>query len=569
MVGILIRLRFAIQRHTLRWKRTLGLALGLLGAALTWAAVLAAADPARHDVATLALTFWLVGWVIGPILTSGASVLRPEYFTLLPLDRRRVGFGLLASVFVGVGAFVTALGILATVGYAVRAGSAVAAAVAVVVGLLYLIGVVGLSRAVYAVLGAAMRTALGVEIAAIQYGLLLAALFAGWLVVSPVVSATPVLMSTGLAAIPVAGQVLDALPSGWVVRAIDAAAAGEVGAALGWTALVAAFAAAAVAAATAMLVPNVGGRATRRLRRRPVRPRRPVLPATPLGAVVGKELRTWLRDPWRSLEMRSSIWFGIVLAVLLVVSGAGPWAVWATVAVALMAALSGANLYGQDGTALWQLVVGQSPAAVRADVRGRQIAIVLAMGLPAVLMTGIIAPLTGGWALVPAVLTTIVVLLGVGSGVSALMSVLAVTPGVEPAKRANPNDGGENSLAIQVALWAALLLAAPTVALVVLQVTGVLTQPWLPAAALALALVNGLLAAWGLGRLAVHVLSGRLPETFARLRYPAMRVRAESEGGGFLDSIARAAEKSAHQEREAAEGKKPAKQPEQAGRPAR
>ena len=48
---------------------------------------------------------------------------------------------------------------------------------------------------------------------------------------------------------------------------------------------------------------------------------------------------------------------------------AGP----AGIAVALMVGLSGANLFGQDGTALWQLVVAQSPRVVRADIRGRQI----------------------------------------------------------------------------------------------------------------------------------------------------------------------------------------------------
>ncbi len=84
--------------------------------------MLLAGPAARSDVLLLVLACWLVGWLVGPILTSGAAVLRPEYFTLLPLPRRRLGFGLLAAVFVGVGAAVTATAVLALVGYAVDHG---------------------------------------------------------------------------------------------------------------------------------------------------------------------------------------------------------------------------------------------------------------------------------------------------------------------------------------------------------------------------------------------------------------------------------------------------------------
>ncbi|MGH4016477.1 MAG: hypothetical protein ACRDSL_21615, partial [Pseudonocardiaceae bacterium] len=201
MVGELIRLRFAIQRHTLGWKRLLGLVLGVAAAAGTWAGTLLAAAGARADVLLLLLAVWLVGWVVGPILTSGASVLRPEYFALLPLDRSRLGAGLLASVFVGVGAAVTTAGMLALVGYAATVGSGPRVAAAVAVGLvgaaLLVVFTVALSRTVYALIGAAMRSHVGVEIAAIQYGLLVATLFAGWVVVWPLMDLGPPFLRDG------------------------------------------------------------------------------------------------------------------------------------------------------------------------------------------------------------------------------------------------------------------------------------------------------------------------------------------------------------------------------------
>ena len=45
--------------------------------------------------------------------------------------------------------------------------------------------------------------------------------------------------------------------------------------------------------------------------------------------------------------------------------------------VAFMLGLSGCNLYGQDGSAVWQNVVGEDETSVRSDVRGRQWAMVI------------------------------------------------------------------------------------------------------------------------------------------------------------------------------------------------
>lgn len=558
MVGELIGLRFAVQRHTPRWKRLVGLVLGVAAVAATWAAMLLAAPQARGDVLALAMAGWLVGWVVGPILSSGASVLRPEYFALLPLPRSRLGAGLLVSVFAGVGAAVTGAAMLAPVGYgvAVATGPRILAAVAVglVATVLLVVCTVALSRAVYALLGAAMRTRLGVEIAAIQYGLLVAALFAGWVLVFPLVQLGPTFLRRGFTGpgSDVASAVFGWLPSGWPVRAVEAAAAGEPGTALGYLSLLALAAAVAVTAAVVLLTPYTGNRTARR-RRRPIGSRRPwaLLPATPLGAVLGKELRSWWRDPWRGLEVRTSFWFGIFLAAFAALAGFPELAAFAGIGAAVMVALSGGNLYGQDGTALWQLVVGQSRHAVRADVRGRQLGLVLALGPVGFGLCAVFVLVTGAWDFAVPAAALLFALLGVGSGLAVLISVVAVTPGVDPHRRAHATDAGENVYAGMAAVYAVQLFAAPAVAMAVLLA---IDPSWLPGwwagATLVVGLVDGVLVGWVLGGIAVRRLGGHLPETFARLSYP--KIRHLAGGGGLLDRLSGAAEESATAARNAA-----------------
>ncbi len=559
MVGDLIRLKLAIQRHTLSGTRVLGLVLGVATAGATWVTVLVAGPDGRSDALTLALAGWLVGWLVGPILTSGAAVLPPEHFALLPIPRRKLGFGLLAAVFVGVGAAVTAAAFLTLVGHGVlmATGPALLAAVgtALVGAAVLLVFVVALSRTVYALLGAAMRTRMGVEIAAIQYGLLIASMFTGWMIVSPLVTAVPVFLREGLSGSP-ASAVLAWSPVGWPVRAVEAVAAGDYPLALGLLGALVLAAALAVVAAVALLTPHVGNRTARRRSRplgsRVLTPRR-LLPAGPLGAVVGKEVRTWWRDPWRSLEVRTAIWFGLFIAGYGAVAGVPQIAGLSGIAVALMVALSGANLFGQDGTALWQLVVAERPEAVRADIRGRQIGLVVVLGVPAVALSALMIVLTGVFTYAVPIGAVLVATLGAGSGVAVVMSVVGVTPGVDPHRRVVANDAGENTFAIMVAFYATALAILPTAALAAPLAFSDRMPSWWPAATLAVALANAVGVAWAGGAIAARRLGSHLPETFARLRYPG--TATAGRGGGLLDRISAQAEKTALEAAAAATGR--------------
>lgn len=119
-----------------------------------------------------------------------------------------------------------------------------------------------------------------------------------------------------------------------------------------------------------------------------------------------------------------------------------------------------------------------------------------------------------------------------------------MTPGVDPHRRVNATDAGENGLAHLVAIWADQLLATPTIAMAVLLAIDPAWLPgWWAAGTLAVAVLNGALAGWVLGGIAVRRLGSHLPETFARLRYPG--TRQVSGGGGLLDRLSGAAEESA------------------------
>jgi ABC-2 type transport system permease protein len=544
VVGVLISMKFAMLRHSPRGMRIFGWVVGALLVAATWAAALLAEQTVRGQVVMLALVLWLVGAAFGPVTMSGAGVLRPEFFALLPLDRRRLALGLLAATFPGVASGYVLLAGLVLLVPAVAGGAGVLGVLVALLGaVLTWVLMLTLSRVVYSLLGAAMRTRLGVEISALQFGLLIGSMFAGWIVISQAFVTIPALLRSGVGE---AATVLAWFPSSWALNAVEAVAAGGAPAALAWLAMLAAAAGALLVAAAALLRTDVGGASARR-QRRPLGSRvmtgRAVLPTTAVGAVVGKELRQWWRDPWRSLELRSAIWTGVVVGLFAL---AAPWtreiAPLAGLIVATMVALGGCNLYGQDGTALWLTIVGQRAGTVRADVRGRQISTILLFAVPAVAVSTVFTAVVGvGWATV-AVAALLPALFGVASGVSVMMSAVGVSPGVDPRRRVGPNDaGGDLGLQVQVALWATVVLAAPTIVAVVLTLTGAIGDdpgvvPWW---VFAIGVLNGAAGFWLLGRAAIGYLRNRLPTVFSQIRYR----RNDDEGGGALAGFARTSQK--------------------------
>lgn len=535
----MISLKFAMLRNGSAGLRRAGWGVGALLVLTTWAgAALAADDRVRHEVLALAFALWLVGGMLGPVLMSGAGVLRADYFALLPLSRAVLGRALLASVFVGVAAACVLLALLASTWHAVVL-SLPTIVVAVLGSVLTWVLVVTLSRLVYGALGAAMRTRLGIEIAGVQWGIVLASLFAGWMMVLVVFETVPQLLERGLPSAPVMA-VLDALPSSWTLHAVEAAAGGEWGMAALWLGALLVLDAVCLAGTIALLVPRSQRVSRRRGRRRSAGlvAGGGWLPATPTGAVAMKELRQWTRDPWRALEASTGVWTGVTIGVFALLGGyTAPVAAFTGIMVAMMVGIAGCNLYGQDGSAVWQNVVGESEWSVRADVRGRQWAMALVFLPRALLVSAIFVVIAQAWWAIPYVAAALPATIGAAVGAAVLTSAVGVSPGVDPRRRVGPNDANGNiGLHVWIALVATTLGALPTLGMIIW--AAVSGSPWPAVASIGVGILNGVAAAWLLGRVAIGYLSTRMGDVFSRIRYGRVFRRGDDRDRGLLGRLA-------------------------------
>ena len=510
MVGVLIRMRWRMLRHSLRGRQAvltvLGFVAGLLAAGATVA--VAAADFDHPGVGTDVLAavylLWTVGWLFAPILAGGGDeTLRPEHFALLPVTPRQLAGGLLGAAFVGVPAIVTALAFCGLVVHA----SGVRVLVAVVAVPLQLGFVVLLSRVLAAALWAVLRSRRGRDL-----GILLTAVagMSGFLVQAVVRALGPGLVSGDA---PVLSAVLRWAPSGWGTVAVTGswptAVAALVGLVAANVALLALWGVLLVRRTTRVAA------TTEPTRRRAFGGR---LPATPVGAVIGKELRTWTRDPRRRVALLSTVLIGVIIAVGPMLSGDGGPSPYAGIALVTFGCLLAGNLYGLDGSALWHTLV--APGAERADVRGRQVAWLLLVG-PVTALFVLVLPGFSEPGAYPWVLALAPALLGGGAGVVALLSVFAAYP--MPDQRASPFAAGRNPGVLRLVqqLGIALLLAVvalPPVAVVFVgRAAGVPAVSWL---GMPVGLAVGGALFWWWGALAGRRLASRGPEVLAQVGKP-------------------------------------------------
>ena len=534
----LISLKFAMLRNSSAGLRKAGWVIGGAFVVATWAAAIVVPDDeVRRSVLALDFAVWTLGGMVGPVIMSGAGVLRPEYFALLPLSRGTVGRGLLVTSFVSVPSVFVLLALLSSTWQAVQV-EPVTIVIAVLGAVLSWVLIITLSRLVYGLLGAAMRTKLGIEIAGVQFGILFAAMFAGWMIVTVAVQSIPLLLSRGLPAGPITA-VIEAFPTSWTLLAIDDAAAGAWDDAMLRLLALAVLDVLLVVWTIALLVP----RSARAARRRG-RPRSPglvagrgLLPDTQLGAVILKELRQWRRDPWRALESSTAVWTGAVIGVLCLLGGFTAAGAFAGLIVAFMLGLSGCNLYGQDGSAVWQNVVGEDETSVRSDVRGRQWAMILVFLPRVVVVTIPFLLISQAWWTVPYLLATIPATLGAATGAAVLTSAVGVSPGVDPRRRVGPNDANGNiALHVWVVILTSSVVLLPTLGMVIWAANS--DSGIIVVVAALVGLVNGIAAAWLLGHVAIEYLRTRMVDVFSRIRYA--RTFADGTGDGLLDWLAKA-----------------------------
>ena len=511
MVGVLIKIKLATVRNTLSGTRRALMIIGgvvglILAASTTLLCITQNGSSGSVNFLCLIFLLWTLGWALGPMLTGGDGTLRPEYFRTLPSSPQQLALGLFVASLVSVPSLVSLLAFGGLIGYAIQLGI-LPTAVAAVATILQLALVVLLARVLGRVVGQAMQSRIGMELGALVMGILIAFLNVGWY-------AVPAMAQAVSSQSPAFSTTVRLSPSGWAVVAVDAASHHTwwqvVAALLGltllcgllflvWSHLLVRGATTAVASTTAV---------------HPYRRRR-LLAATPVGAVVSRELHTWWRDPVRGRFLRMALWLGVWLGLLLALAGGNGLLPWiGPLTVILMTALA-SNIYGFDGSALWLTLT--TPHAERTDVRGRQLAWFLIVAPCTVTLTCMFAVLSGqswAWWVAAALLPA---LLGCGAGVLVLSSVLRLVPVTDPHRRGRSSiiasedmDVGELQVEGLLALALMLVTVAPVCVLMLL---GTVAQradvQWVSIAA---GIGTGLLSAWWFGRLAYQRVGVHGPE---------------------------------------------------------
>lgn len=506
MVRLLIGLRGSIAAHS--WHRSaktplvLALIVGVISAGGTfWLGFLPEhARGGAGAVVAAVFALWFGGQLAQAALNGGDAGLRPEMLALLPLRPVRLAWSLLLIGLADPVLVLLLVAYAALVPLGVRHGSLPAVVAVLAAALLSLLTQV-VATVAAGVLGPGARR--GRDLGTMVVALGLAALALCGTLAPTVVDALQHGRARALQ------LVVRALPSGWGVDAVQAAAAGHPGLAGVWLAallaltVVAALVWPAILRRRMTLTPHTGHARAGRSRAR-------VLPATPAGAVLAKELRLWSRDPIRLTCLLIAVVVGAGVALIprlttgtsLLLPFAGP------LTVVIAGAIAG-NLYGNDGTSLWLTIM--TPGADAADVGGRVGAWLLLVGpftvVEAVLFTG----LSGRPQLWPWSLALELALLGGAAGLLPLASLTAVQP-LDAA--GNPTPAW--SIKVHLALFAVALTGLPALALLI---GGALTGAvWLAWLAVPVGMLTGL-ALFGCGlRWAQPRLATRQVSMLARLR---------------------------------------------------
>ena len=513
MARVLIQMRAAIMRRATSGRRWIGiLLLALLVTALAVTTLLAGLVHYRYPgagadvVATLSLG-WLLGWIAGPLLTGDDAALRMDYFKLLPIPARRLAHAMLGAAFANVSLVFSLIAFAALIALGARSGVA-AALTGVVATALDLVLAVVASTVAVAAFGPTISSRRGRDFGTVLLALTITLLS----LASGLVPLIAKRLTDGHS--PVLADVVRILQSGWGAVAVDAAGRSDwrlVALALGGLA-------AAIGALVAAWPPLLARRLTMsarggRQRAHVARTGEPVLPLTPLGAVIGKELRMYSRSVLRSVMLMISFLVGVLVGVISALGGKTEGLPFAGLLFTVIAAACFTNFYGDDGTSLWLTLV--VPGAELPDVRGRVWAWFLVVGPAGLLITIVFTAISGQTWSWPWVLAGEPALIIGSAGLLALTGVVSVN--------APDADGGPSPARVLKTHLALIVIPVvtlfPAAALLVAGPAGhSLALRWL-------AVPAGLAWAAWLCRYSVLRAQRRLqtqgPEIFARLRSSA------------------------------------------------
>lgn len=515
MVATLVRLKLTLlnRRFTTGGGGAIaGAVFGLIITAfLTFgavAALLAARGASAHDAQPWVITglvSFTVGWVTLPLLFFGTdNTLDPRRFALLPLRARQLQPGLFVSGLIGLpGVALVLIALAQAITWTRNPASVAIGIVSVPLGIATCFL---LSRVVTAGFSDALSSRRARDVTAVVLGLF--ALLFG--LANQLISAAAQQDPDKFAdAAHRAGDIAAWTPLGWVWAAPADAARGHVLRAVAELALAAALVALLwwgwgrlLTRALETTGKEVGGGA---VRSRGVLDRLTGSSAT--GAVMGRCLRYWRRDPRYLTALAGVVVAPILMCFSLRSSGAGVFA-----APVFMAAMIGPTLLtdlAYDNSAFWLHVV--SPMSMRADRAGRALALGVVV-TPLLLVTILaLAALTGRWDAVPWCIALCVCAVGAAMGVSLYQG--ARTPGKAPEPGGSAfgrgSSGGAEVFVALLGCWAATaLLCAPVIVLAVLGLGWVA----LPVAAI----IAGATVTFGIRR-GAQQMEQTLPELLAKI----------------------------------------------------
>lgn len=307
------------------------------------------------------------------------------------------------------------------------------------------------------------------------------------------------------------------LPFSWGARAAVHAARGEALPFLSWATGAALSIAATVAVSSALAQRLYRGELDLGEARHALRPARVRLPGT-IGALVEKDLRTTWRDP----RLKALVFTGVIGPTLVLVAlwqgTAGRAAPGLMLGLASFAGIGvlGANALGSErrGVALLLGFPVERTAILVAKNLG-----VMVLRLPALALVALATVLVAGVALLPAVVSIVLVTQLIAAALDNFVSVLAPLPlpgaGRDPSTPVSGVRGLGAAAIAFAAMLGSLLLSAPFAFLAWLP--HLLEMPWLWLLSLPLALAGAggvyfMLASW-----AARLLSAREPELIARV----------------------------------------------------
>lgn len=460
-------LRWRIIRNGPNDERGFGLIVGLVAAAGVLAlAVLGLTGVLHPSWLILGVSLFGATWLIGPLLLPGLSpILDPQWFRTLPRNPSRVAREMTASEAISVGTLITALALGSMVILAVAHGPA-AMIVALVAVLAQLFFLLWLGRCAAALVAGLLRSGIGTWIAAFQMSALLAVSFAGWVPIIALVlpnlgeGGTELVVPAVPGAVPGGLQsILLALPTGWGPAAVTAAISSS-------PVVTVVLPIAGLIAGGAVLRGVWIALTAHTLRRPPARAQSAITVRQPalrrhgggaVGAVIDRKLKTWFRDPQCRLEMAHA-WITPLLMIFLVAPTSWSWALpFIGAMAAVLGAMVAVNTYALDGTALWQLLT--TPGAIRADVRGRQIAWLLLFGIPTIALTLFLCAVSHSplWALA---LGMTLAATGAACASAPLLSALMPAIGADARERVSTASRTGNAAGGQMTAFAAIALVA-------------------------------------------------------------------------------------------------------------